>query len=386
MKKSKTIQSIIKKYLKNKTSKQEDEQLFSFYEHIEPQTEDWDESLHGNKKIRAYMLWKKIDTRTAEDQKTHKPFLFLLRPLMATVAVAVVILGVCSLVFYQTRTNEKEPQNLVIRPGSDKAKLRLADGRTIYLDSTTSENIAHATAGAVQISEMGVLDYSNLKGPKQGLGTNTITVPRGGQFRLLLSDGTKISLNASSSLTFPTNFSGSERRVKLEGEAYFEVAKKIIKGTKTERVPFIVETDRQQLVVLGTTFNINAYPDENNVKTTLIEGSVQVSPSEQASPKILKPGQQSVLNGKNLSIHQIDVSQAVAWKQGDFTFDEMPLEEIMRQISRWYDVEVSYEDNMGKIKFGGSISRSKDIKEVLEVLKLTGIHFNLKGRRIMVTR
>ena len=386
MKKSKTIQSIIKKYLRNKTSKQEDEQLFSFYEHIEPQTEDWDESLHGNKKIRAYMLWKKIDTRTADDQKTHKPFLFLLRPLMATAAVAVVILGVWSLVFYQTRTNEKEPQNLVIRPGSDKAKLRLADGRTIYLDSTTSENIAHATKGAVQISEMGVLDYSNLKGPKQGLGTNTITVPRGGQFRLLLSDGTKISLNASSSLTFPTNFSGSERRVKLEGEAYFEVAKKIIKGTKTERVPFIVETDRQQLVVLGTTFNINAYPDEKNVKTTLIEGSVQVSPSEQASPKILKPGQQSVLSGKNLSIQQIDVSQAIAWKQGDFTFDEMPLEEIMRQISRWYDVEVSYEDNMGKIKFGGSISRSKDIKEVLEVLKLTGIHFNLKGRRIMVTR
>ncbi|MNK45200.1 fec operon regulator FecR [compost metagenome] len=386
MKKSKTIQSIIKKYLKNKTSKQEDEQLFSFYEHIASQREDWDESLHGNKKIRAYMLWKKIDTRTADDQKTHKPFRFLLRPLMATATVAVVILGVCSLVFYQTRTNEKEPQNLVIRPGSDKAKLRLADGRTIYLDSTTSENIAHATAGAVQISEMGVLDYSNLKGPKQGLGTNTITVPRGGQFRLLLSDGTKISLNASSSLTFPTNFSGSERRVKLEGEAYFEVAKKIIKGTKTERVPFIVETDRQQLLVLGTTFNINAYPDEKNVKTTLIEGSVQVSPSEQASPKILKPGQQSVLNGKNLSIHQIDVSQAVAWKQGDFTFDEMPLEEIMRQISRWYDVEVSYEDNMGKIKFGGSISRSKDIKEVLEVLKLTGIHFNLKGRRIMVTR
>lgn len=386
MKKSKTIQSIIKKYLKNKTSKQEDEQLFSFYEHIAPQTGDWDESLHGNKKIRAYMLWKKIDTRTADDQKTHKPFLFLLRPLMATATVAVVILGVCSLVFYQTRTNEKEPQNLVIRPGSDKAKLRLADGRTIYLDSTTSENIAHATEGGVRISEKGLLDYSNLKGLKQGLGTNTITVPRGGQFRLLLSDGTKISLNASSSLTFPTNFSGSERRVKLEGEAYFEVAKKIITGTKTERVPFIVETDRQQLVVLGTTFNINAYPDEKNVKTTLIEGSVQVSSSEQASPKVLKPGQQSVLNDKNLSIQQIDVSQAIAWQQGDFTFDEMPLEEIMRQISRWYDVEVSYEDNIGKIKFGGSISRSKDIKEVLEVLKLTGIHFNLKGRRIMVTR
>ncbi|WP_418360938.1 hypothetical protein [Sphingobacterium detergens] len=177
MKKSKTIRSIIKKYLKNKTSKQEDEQLFSFYEHIAPQAGDWDESLHGNKKIRVYMLWKKINTRTADDQKTHKPFRFLSRPLMATATVAVVILGVCSLVFYQTRTNEKEPQNLVIRSGSDKAKLRLADGRTIYLDSTTSENIAHATEGAVQISEMGVLDYSNLKGPKQGLGTNTITVP-----------------------------------------------------------------------------------------------------------------------------------------------------------------------------------------------------------------
>jgi len=379
MKDRKTIQRIISKYLKKKTNKQEEDQLFSFYKHIESQTEEWDETKHGNKKIREYIIWKKIDKTIADKQKIDKPFQFLFRPSM--IAAVAIFLAVILMMNFQNLLEIREPQAILVRPGSDKAILQLADGRTMYLDSTTSENLSFATGGAIQMLEKGILSYTLRNGTPHDEGINTITVPKGGKFKLLLADGTSVMLNASSSLSFPINFSGKERRVKLMGEGYFEVTKKV---TKAEKLPFIVETDKQIVTVLGTTFNINAYQDEETVKTTLIEGSVKVSPTDRNTSIILKPGQQSILNNKNLTFKQVDASQSIAWKQGDFAFDDMPLEEIMRQISRWYDVEVSYEENIGKIKFGGSISRSKDIQEVLDVLKLTGIHFNLKGRRIMI--
>lgn len=379
MKDRQTIQRIISKYLKKKTNKREEDQLFSFYKHIESQTEDWDETKHGNKKIREYIIWKKIDKTIADKQKIDKTFQFLFRPSM--IAAVAIFLAVVLMMNFQNLPEIREPQAIIIRPGSDKATLQLADGRTMYLDSTTSENLSFATGGAIKILEKGILTYTLRNRAPYDEGINTITVPKGGKFKLLLPDGTSVMLNASSSLRFPTNFSGKERRVKLIGEGYFEVTKKL---TKAEKVPFIVETDKQIVTVLGTTFNINAYQDEETVKTTLIEGSVKVSPTDQNTSIILKPGEQSILNNENLTFKQVVASQSIAWKQGDFAFDDMPLEEIMRQISRWYDVEVSYEENIGKIKFGGSISRSKDIQEVLDVLKLTGIHFNLKGRRIMV--
>ncbi|MEZ0450807.1 FecR domain-containing protein [Sphingobacterium thalpophilum] len=385
MKTKKTIQHIIRKYLKRKASKREEEQLFTFYSHIESQPNEWNETIHGNKKVLEHILWQRINRSISDDQTIHKASDPFFNRLKIAMAVIVLCLAGVMLWLYQSTEKKEAIERATVVPGSDRAVLQLADGRRVYLDSTTSGEISFASGDAVRLSRKGELDYSHIEGVGHKPELHTITVPRGGQFKVKLSDGTTVWLNASSSLTFPSYFSEDNRRVKLIGEGYFDVAKVTKKSNPQERLSFIVETDKQQVEVLGTVFNISAYPEEEQVKTTLIEGSVKVSPAHLFAPQLLKPGQQSVLNGEKFSIQQVNVGQSTAWKTGDFTFDEMPLEEIMRQLSRWYDVEVVYYGNIGKIKFGGSISRGKDIHEVLEVLKLTGIHFDLKGRRIMVT-
>ena len=387
MKNRKSIQHIIKRYIKGKASKQEEEQLLSFYEYIASQENEWDELEHGNKKNQESSLWKKIDARIANDGHNiaESPTRSLSRIMIIAAAVAIAVMGVMFLMVYQSREKIESTDRLTIRPGRDKAILHLANGQTVYLDSMDARNISFATGGMIPMTAEGALDYTNINQTNLKNEVNTISVPRGGKFKITLSDGTSVWLNASSSLTYPVQFSGGDRKVKLTGEAYFEVAKQTKKGEKKKRVPFIVETAKQRVEVLGTVFNIKAYADEEDIKTTLIEGSVKISAESTYGPKILKPGQQGILNNGNIAIKEVNISHAIAWKQGDFTFDAMPLEEIMRQIARWYDVEVVYEGKIDQTRLGGSISRSKNIQEVLDVLKLTGIHFNLKGRRIMIT-
>lgn len=381
----KSIRNIINSYLKGKATQQEEAQLFTFYKQIEPEKVEWKEEEHGNKEIFEQEMLHKIYGRINDDQQIFKPAKPYYKSWKIIAAATIFIIGITSVLFYQKSFDVEEQKDFVVRPGSENAILQLADGRTVYFDSTASGNLSFNNNGTAQMVEKGELIYSNKDIPNQSEGINKITIPRGGKFKVTLSDGTSIWLNASSSLTYPVHFSGRERRVKLIGEAYFEVSKQIVNGTKNERLPFIVETENQTIEVLGTIFNINAYPDEHSEKTTLIEGSVKVSSRLGHSPQLLKPGQQSILTNQNFTIKRVEGLQYIAWKQGDFTFDETPLEEIMRQIARWYDVDVVYEGNVGKIKFGGSISRSKDIQEILDVMKLTGIHFNLKGRRIMIT-
>lgn len=383
MRNRKSIRSIIKKYLKGKATSDEEHHLLSFYKRIEPKQADWDEAAHGNKKALENKLLEKIYDQIDRKQHTTK----MSRPLFTSwkaVASIILLCGVTYLVLNRNRISITNKRDFVIQPGSDKAVLQLADGRTVYLDSLTIGEIYTKSGPAIHMAKKGELTYTQSANAGGENGTNIITVPKGGQFKVTLADGTSVWLNASSSLTYPVHFSSAERRVKLSGEAYFDVSQQTQKGSKGEKVPFIVETDKQVVEVLGTSFNINAYSDEETVRTTLISGAVKVTSSDKHLPKILKPGQQSILAKGKLSIKKVEASQAVAWKHGDFTFDEMPLEEIMRQIARWYDVEVNYQGEVGKIQFGGSISRSKNIQEVLDVLTLTGVQFTVKGRRIMV--
>lgn len=387
MKNKQSIQHIIKRYIKGRASKQEKKQLFSFYKYIESQEKEWDEIKHGNKEIQEYNLWKKINAKVTdhEQRMLERPIYPLRRILSIAASMAIALLGALYLFVYQSGEKIETTHISAVQPGSDKAILLLANGHTVNLDSMDSRNISFATGATISMKEKGTLDYRNSNQINLITEMNTIVVPRGGKFKVTLSDGTSIWLNSSSSITYPTQFSGNERRVKLTGEAYFEVAKQTKEGKKTERVPFIVETAKQQVEVLGTIFNINAYNDEQDIKTTLLEGSVKISAESIYDSKILKPGQQSILYNGHITIQEADIVQSIAWKRGDFTFDAMPLEQIMRQIARWYDVEVIYEGNVNQTRFGGSISRSKNIQEVLDILKLTGIHFNLKGRRIMIT-
>ena len=212
--------------------------------------------------------------------------------------------------------------------------------------------------------------------------------PLGGTYQITLSDGTRVWLNAGSSLKFPATFTGRERRVELQGEAYFEVAKVL----KPERISFIVTTDKQQVEVLGTHFNINSYIDESNTKTTLLEGSVRVSLLGEKSIAnhdiaTLLPNQQSVVNSTGILVKQINAEEAVAWKNGYFDFNEEKLENIMNKISRWYDVTVIYENPALKEQtFTGNISKFTKVSEVLKKLALSKVlQFKIDRRKIIVT-
>jgi ferric-dicitrate binding protein FerR (iron transport regulator) len=195
---------------------------------------------------------------------------------------------------------------------------------------------------------------------------------------LELPDGTKVWLNSSSSLTYPVIFKGKERGVELTGEAYFEVA-------KNAASPFFVKTSSQTIKVLGTHFNINSYQDEKSVKTTLLEGSVEVTGNGTRQITSLKPGQQAVNSAGNIKIiSDADIDEAVAWKNGKFLFRNTDLQTVMRQLSRWYDVEVTYQGVVAAKHYRGRISRNVPVSQVFEILKTSGVNFIINGRTIIV--
>ena len=302
-------------------------------------------------------------------------------------AAAVVLVAVSAgIYFYRMADQPGDPNRFVkndLAPGGNKATLTLADGRVINLNDAAQGDLASQGGIAIMKTKDGQLVYS-VKGadaanPAQAMLLNTIATPRGGQYQVNLPDGSKVWLNTSSSLKFPVQFSKNERRVVLSGEAYFEVAKNKLK-------PFVVKTAAQEVEVLGTHFNIHAYPDERNLKTTLMEGSVAISFTNPAIKEaLLKPGQQAQLSGsEQLKVLDVDIEQAIAWKNGLFMFDGQDLEGIMKQVSRWYDVDVVFEnDEVKKKTFKGTISRFNHISQLLQVLESTGsVEFKMEGRRI----
>lgn len=264
-----------------------------------------------------------------------------------------------------------------VTPGGDKAILTLADGSTIILDETRNGQVAKQ--GGTQIAKQGngqiVYNASDEKAGEVVF--NTLTTPRGGQFQIILPDGSKVWLNAVSSIRYPTAFTGNERKVEVTGEVYFEIAQDANK-------PFKVNVQDIEVKVLGTHFNINAYTDEEVVKTTLLSGSVGITKS--SAVVILKPGQQArAANNQPVKvIDHVDVTEEVAWKNGSFSFQKADLQTVMRQIARWYDVEIVYEGKIPARRFGGKIARSSDVSDVLKILEETGVHFRMESRKIIV--
>ncbi|WP_158996339.1 FecR family protein [Mucilaginibacter sp. L196] len=279
----------------------------------------------------------------------------------------------------QIAKNQKQE----ILPGTNKATLTLANGQKIILTRGLNGRLAQQGSALVQVNSSKSITYT-ASGINSSLATqvqfNTLSTVRGEQspYPLVLADGTKVWLNAESSITFPTSFSGNERVVKITGEVYFEVVHDALH-------PFKVKVRDQTIEDLGTQFNINAYQDEPTMKTTLINGKVKISVGSQAT--LLKPGFQAVVSpsGSSIIVQAADLDEVMAWKNGNFEFEGTPLKDIMRQISRWYDVDISYKGTIEDAEFGGSISRTKNINEILSVLETTkGVHFELEGRRILV--
>ena len=260
----------------------------------------------------------------------------------------------------------------------NKAILTLSDGSTIILDDAKNGQVAQQ--GGTQIAKLanGQLVYNALDGKPAEVVFNTLTTPRGGQFKLTLPDGSEVWLNASSSIKYPTAFIGNERKVEISGEAYFEIVHNAAK-------PFKVSVNGMEVKVLGTHFNINAYNDEASVKTTLLEGSISLTKADAATT--LKPGQQAQLgNGGNIKvIDNVDIDQVVAWKNGYFSFNRADLQTVMRQIARWYDVDISYEGKIPERQFGGKIDRNSNASEVLKILEESKVHFRIEEKKIIVT-
>jgi ferric-dicitrate binding protein FerR (iron transport regulator) len=265
-----------------------------------------------------------------------------------------------------------------VQPGGNKAILTLGDGSTIVLDKGLNGTITKQGNTTIVKQDSGKLAYNTPSEKPSNIVYNTLTTPRAGQFQVVLSDGTKVWLNNASSLRYPTAFRGRDREVELTGEAYFEVA-------KNKAMPFMVKVAGGQIEVLGTHFNIMAYGDEAAEKTTLLEGSVKVIKG--AQNVLLAPGDQSAATpqGQMKVQHGVDVEEVVAWKNGYFHFSGADLPSVMRQLARWYDVEVEYKGNILSQEFSGKIQRNLPISKVLKGLENNEVHFIIEEKKIIVS-
>ena len=265
-------------------------------------------------------------------------------------------------------------------PGGNKAILTLGNGRQIVLDSSQNGNLANQGNSTVTKLNDGRIAYKDVNEKPTDIVYNTISTPRGGQYQVDLADGSKVWLNAASSLRFPTRFSGGERKVEITGEVYFEIAKK-------EGVPFeVILGNGSKVQVLGTHFNVMSYADEASIETTLLEGSVKFIHKEKSM--VIKPGQQVVLNETTsaMSVNdKVDMDAVMAWKNGKFYFRNSDIESVMKQLSRWYDVDVEYRGKVDK-KFEGSVSRNISASNIFKILEATGgVNFKIDGKKILVS-
>lgn len=331
--------------------------------------------------------------------------------LIATIAASLTIFLAIGFYFIRQEKPVGEIYANDIQPGGNKAILTLVNGTSIDLNDAKEGQIAVDNGVKIIKMQDGELLFKFSPGTvhaapdqrdsisglvtgsrpvKEGTGLNAISTPRGGQYHIALPDGTNVWINAGSTLRFPSSFEDMpERRVQLNGEAYFEVASvKTVFGMqkRARRVPFIVQTNKQEVTVLGTHFNINSYDDEPNIKTTLLEGLVKVTSA--SADEMIKPGQQAVNDGATIMVKKADTQMAVAWKNGEFMFAMENLRSIMRKVTRWYNVQVDYADpEIGNKPFSGTISKFKNVSEVLNLLQATGeVRFKIEGRKITVLK
>lgn len=320
--------------------------------------------IHHNSKPKQLRLWTKI-----------------------AVAASVILALFFGSYYLLNRHQEKyivRNQTDIVQPGTNKAVLTLANGQTIILNNAHTGQLASQGSSRVTKADSGLLVYQNEpKAKRQKLNAsveyNTLKIPRGGQYRLVLPDGTKVWLNAASSIRFPTAFTGKVRRVSVRGEVYMEVAKDVNK-------PFIVHAGHTNIKVLGTRFNVMAYDDQPAVATTLLQGSIKVGISGTKEATILTPGQQASVDktGKSIKVKKVDATAVAAWIHGLLSMKDCGVREFMDKLSRWYDVDIEYEGKVPQKRFGGLINRNAPLSNVLSALEAAGIHTKLKKQKIIV--
>lgn len=353
------------------------------YNSFQSSTGEWVEDLYGSREELEMVMKKNIWKRA----RIEKPFIRMKWIRWVAAAAIIAVFSTASFIIFRNRDTDtstgtlqtqKERFKNDVAPGQEGAILTLSNGKTIVLDNADNGSLAQQGSTEV-IKKNGQIVYAN-QGSSSEVFYNTMTTPKGRQYSLVLADGSKVWLNAASSLHFPTAFVGKERRVEISGEAYFEIA-------KNKSMPFIVSVNGAEIQVLGTHFNVMAYNDEDAVKTTLLEGSVKFASGNNSS--LLKPGQQVQLTKERQLkvVSDVDVDEAVAWKNGMFHFEYANLGTVTRQLSRWYDVDIVNQNENIKDLFVVEMPRSSKLSDVLKVLELTAnIKFEIEGKKIIVMK
>lgn len=392
-----TITYLFQKFLQHRCSPEELNRLYQYF--------DIDEYEDLLKKLILKELDKDIDRGEMATQEQHLSDLFdqisekthvqknrpLYKRLFAErwmqIASAVLLVCFAAIASYRYMNNtsqiEKTRQSNTsyLQPGSDKAVLTLFNGKQIVLNESKKNQVLKESGITVSNTSEGLVVYQideSAAEKSTDVQINTISTPRGGQYQIILADGTKVWLNASSSLAFPSYFSDSDRKVKLSGEAYFEVAHDAAK-------PFFVQTTEGEVEVLGTTFNVMAYPEEKNSQITLLTGSVNINRKEETIR--LNPGQQAEIepNKEGIRVHTVDLESIVAWKNGIFLFDQSELSQVMRQVGRWYDAEIEYVDKVPAVKLTGIVSRQDSLAVLLDILESAGgLDFDVQENKVIV--
>jgi transmembrane sensor len=357
--------------------------------------DEWDNSQQGDPSVftfeKSQEMLDKIMSSVGDDhnfyeevstvKSKNRPFIFM----AISAAAAIIILTVIGLDIWTEKITPKPVQIVAdklkndVLPGVNKAVLTLSDGQRIVLDGIDNGIIERNESFEIIKSENGQLVYhafdKNYKNAING-DFNIVSTPRGGEYRIILPDGSKVWLNAASSIKFPGVFKRNIREVELDGEAYFEIAKK-------SAMPFVVRSGSTEIEVLGTHFNVKAYSNQKVMKTTLVEGSVKIKEGE--SSLLLKPGQQARLSGGNMTIlNNVDIEEQVAWKNGLFVFKDAGIVEVMHQAALWYDLTVTFEGNITEKYLTGKVSRSVNVSEFLNILDYAGVKFKIEGNNITV--
>jgi len=392
MKAPENLHLLIDKYLAGTATDEEKNQLHNWYRDQDHSLVEWPvDSATAEEEVYQRML-SKIDAGLVVTPDQAKPVYKWYKMMAAAVILVVASVG-GYLFFNSQKTDQLEALTFKndIAPAGNKTILKLANGTEIALDDAKAGELAQQGGLRIIKTKAGQLIYDLSAAAATGApGYNTIVTPVGGQYQVVLPDGTKVWLNALSSLRFPTHFSGKERDVETSGEVYFEVAKATIKDKAVvngqSRMPFIVKSSGQQVEVLGTHFNINAYADEGVIKTTLLEGSIKINAIGSSIEKILKPGQQAHMGSNaGIKIINVDADDVIAWKSNLFQFNNTPIEQVMQQVKRWYDIEVVYSGPKPDLLFTGVIPKNNNISILLKVLESTGgVKFGIEGKKVII--
>jgi ferric-dicitrate binding protein FerR (iron transport regulator) len=374
MRKKRQADRLLQKYRKGQCTEEEKRLLLDWYEtwnneELPLSEEDFD--------LAEQEMWRAIQKKPAKELKKNPYFKWM-------IAAGIMLATFFALYQSHIKQSSSNLENRLfvhdVNPGDDRASLTLSDGSQVNLTALKPGESIEQNGFQILKKADGQLVYTakveeNRNKQEVTVAFNEIHTPKGGQFQLQLPDGTNVWLNASSSIRYPLYFDKGERRVELAGEAYFEVSK------QPHLSPFIVQTNRQEIFVLGTHFNVNAYENELATKTTLLEGKVKVSTKGHTSSVVLQPNEQSSFprNGTQFNVRQVDPTESIAWKEGNFVFNNTDLKTIIRQLERWYDVKAVDLDNFPNNTYNGKMKRAVKLSKVLRILELTsGLKFAIE--------